>query len=284
MTINYGYREFPAGTSETAPLTKILDEAWAEDVRYFTNQDTDIHPRTEQWSNGANQADELNRLMQVRRSALGRIGEHTIRNGAAMTTIEEPLVPIFMYHRYAVEGAASMVAGQDFVYAMRGDGRTPTKWESAVNQRKALEALASTLKPSELTIPTKLLGLIPPRPPGFGIHRELFPRNTGEGVRSQSIPAPSPPTSPSASCCSPIAPPAWWRSTPSIPRSPGSKRSSTGWPRRSSTPPPPRPTRPKCAAPKNECWSIGCRGSRPRPRAARCGRSRRSSCSVCPRG
>ena len=181
VTIDYGYREFPAGTSETAPLTKILDEAWAQDVRYFTNQDTDIHPRTEQWSNGVNQADELNRLMQVRRSALNRLGEQTIRNGAPMTTIEEPLVPIFMYHRYAVEGAASMVAGQDFVYAMRGDGRTPTKWESAVNQRKALEALAATLKPSELTIPTKLLGLIPPRPPGFGIHRELFPRNTGEG-------------------------------------------------------------------------------------------------------
>ena len=181
VTINYGYREFPAGTSESAPLTKILDDAWTADLRYFTNQDTDIHPRTEQWSNGVNQADELNRLMQVRRSALSRIGEQTIRTGAAMTTIEEPLVPIFMYHRYAVEGAASMVAGQDFVYAMRGDGRTPTKWESAANQRKALEALAGTLKPSELTIPTKLLGLIPPRPPGFGIHRELFPRNTGEG-------------------------------------------------------------------------------------------------------
>ena len=181
VTINYGYREFPAGTSETAPLTKILDDAWTQDLRYFTNQDTDIHPRTEQWSNGSNQADELNRLMQVRRSALNRIGEQTIRSGAPMTTIEEPLVPIFMYHRYAVEGAASMVAGQDFVYAMRGDGRTPTKWESAVNQRKALDALAGTLKPSELTIPVKLLGLIPPRPPGFGIHRELFPRNTGEG-------------------------------------------------------------------------------------------------------
>jgi hypothetical protein len=97
-----------------------------------------------------------------------------------MTTIEEPLVPIFMYHRYAVEGAASMLGGQDFVYAMRGDGRTPTKWESAANQRLALDALASTLKPSELTVPTSILSLIPPRPPGFGMHRELFPRTTGE--------------------------------------------------------------------------------------------------------
>jgi hypothetical protein len=85
-----------------------------------------------------------------------------------------------MYHRYAVESSASMLGGQDFVYAMRGDGRTPTKWESAANQRKALDALAATLKPSELTVPTKLLGLIPPRPPGFGFHRELFARTTGD--------------------------------------------------------------------------------------------------------
>jgi len=180
VTINYGYRQFPAGTAEAAPLTKILDDAWAADLRYFTNQDIDIHPRADQWTNGANQADELNHLMKIRRAALNRMGEHTIRTGAPMTMIEEPLVPIFMYHRYAVESSASMLGGQDFVYAMRGDGRTPTKWESAANQRKALDALAATLKPSELVVPTKLLGLIPPRPPGFGMHRELFARTTGE--------------------------------------------------------------------------------------------------------
>ena len=180
VAINYGYREFPKGANEAAELRKILDDAWAQDIRYFTNQDTDIHPRVEQWSNGLNQTDELNRIMKVRRAALDRIGERTIRTGAPMVTIEEPLVPIYMYHRYSVEAAASAIGGQDFVYAMRGDGRTPTKWESAANQRRALEALAATLKPSELTIPKKILDAIPPRPPGYGMHRELFPRTTGE--------------------------------------------------------------------------------------------------------
>ena len=181
VAINFGYRQFPAGADSSAALTRIIDDAWAQDLRYFTNQDTDIHPRTEQWSNGVNQAEELNRLMKVRRAALNRMGEKTIRLGAPMATIEEPFAPIFMYHRYAVEGAASMVAGQDFVYAMRGDGRTPVKWESAANQRQAIEALAATLKPSELTVPKTVLDAIPPRPPGFGFHRELFPRTTGEG-------------------------------------------------------------------------------------------------------
>ena len=181
VAINYGYREFPSGTNEKTALTRILDDAWTADLKYFTNQDTDIHPRVEQWSNGANQEAELSRLMRVRRIALNNLGENTIRPGVPTAMVEEPLVPIYMYHRYAVEGAASMIAGQEFVYAMRGDGRTPTSWVSGESQRKTIDVLSATLKPSELTIPKKILDLIPPRPPGFGLHRELFPRTTGEG-------------------------------------------------------------------------------------------------------
>ena len=179
VAINYGYRQLPAG-DEQAALSRIIDDAWSQDLIYMTNQDDDLHPKVDQWSNGVNQADELNRLMKIRRAALDKIGEHTIRRGAPMATVEEPLVPIFMYHRYSVESAASMVGGQDYIYGMRGDGRVPTKWESAVNQRKALDALAATLKPSELTVPKAALDAIAARPPGYGRHRELFPRTTGD--------------------------------------------------------------------------------------------------------
>ena len=153
----------------------------AADYRYYTNQDIDIHPKADQWTNGANQTDELTRLMKVRRAALDRIGTNTIRTGVPTVMIEEPLVPIYMYHRYAVESTASAIGGQDFVYAMRGDNRTPLEWVSGEMQRKAIDALTATLKPSELTIPKRILDLLPPRPPGYGMHRELFPRTTGEG-------------------------------------------------------------------------------------------------------
>ncbi len=180
VAINYGYRQLPPG-DEQAALTRILDDAWTQDLRYMTNQDLEAHPKVDQWSNGVNQADELNKMMKIRRAALSRLGEHTIRKGAPMATIEEPLVPIYMYHRYSVESAASMVAGIDYIYGIRGDGRTPVKWETAANQQKALDALAATLRPSELTVPKQVLDAIPPRPPGFGRHRELFPRTTGDG-------------------------------------------------------------------------------------------------------
>jgi hypothetical protein len=182
VAIDYGYREFPKGSNEAPALRKILDDAWKADLRYYTNQDTDIHPRVEQWSNGVNQTDELTRLMKVRRAALNRIGQNTIRAGIPLAMIEEPLVPIYMYHRYAVEAAASMIGGQDFTYGMRGDGNgPPMMWVDGEMQRKAIDALGATLKASELVLPKTILELIPPRPPGYGMHRELFPRTTGEG-------------------------------------------------------------------------------------------------------
>jgi hypothetical protein len=180
VTIDYGYREFANGVDERAALTKIVDDAWAKDLRFMTNQDLGVHPKVDQWSNGVNQADELNRIVKIRRAALSRMGEHTIRNGAPMATIEEALVPVFMYHRYSVESAASSIAGLDYIYALRGDGRDPVKWETAANQRKALDALVNTLKPSELTVPAKVLDAIPPRPLEYPQNRELFPRTTGK--------------------------------------------------------------------------------------------------------
>ena len=128
VAINFGYREFPKGANEAPRADEDPHRRVGQDLRYFTNQDTDIHPRVEQWSNGADQGVELTRLMKVRRAALNRIGLNTIRTGTPTVMIEEPLVPIYMYHRYAVEGTASMIAGQDFTYAMRDDNTTPVEW------------------------------------------------------------------------------------------------------------------------------------------------------------
>jgi len=96
-----------------------------------------------------------------------------------MATIEEALVPLYLHHRYQVEAAASVLGGQDYVYAFRGDGRKPTAPAKAAEQRAALDALMLTLSPSELRLPDAVLAAIPPRPSGYGPHRELFPRYTG---------------------------------------------------------------------------------------------------------
>jgi hypothetical protein len=179
VAIRYGYSQFPAGTNEAAPLQKILDDAWAEDVRYMTNQDLGLHPNVDQWNNGMDNAEELNRIMALRRAALARFGQASVPRGTPMALLEDTLVPVYLHHRYATEGAAAAIGGQEYIYAIRGDGRPPVQWVPAARQQSALSALMLTLAPKELALKPELLAQIPPRPSGFGRTRELFPRLTG---------------------------------------------------------------------------------------------------------
>jgi Met-zincin/Domain of unknown function (DUF5117) len=179
VSIDYGYQDFPAGTDVPRALQAILDSAYGHDLRYQTNQDIDVNPRADQWSNGTNPATELDRIMAIRRSALRTFGTNVIKLGTPLAQIEEALVPLYMYQRYQVEAAASMMGGIHYTYALRGDGRTSFRRPTAAEQRAALAALMRVLQPSVLALPDSLLRLIPPRPEGFGMTRELFPRNTG---------------------------------------------------------------------------------------------------------
>ena len=178
VAIRYGYGVFPEAT-EAGELKKVLDGAWDKDIKYMTNQDSDLHPRVDQWHNGTDMGSELTRMMGIRRAGLERFGETAIQKDWPMAMIEEVLVPLYLHHRYAVEAAASTVAGQNYIYAFRGDGRVPVEWVPAAAQRAALDALLATLKPSELTLSTAVLSKVPPRPSGYGRTRELFPRYTG---------------------------------------------------------------------------------------------------------
>ncbi len=105
----------------------------------------EAHPRVDQWSNGTDATAELKRMMAIRKTALSRFGEQSIKRNEPMATIEEVLVPLYLHHRYQVEAAASTVGGIYFVYAMRGDGREPVKFAPAAEQRAALAALLTTL-------------------------------------------------------------------------------------------------------------------------------------------
>jgi hypothetical protein len=180
IAIRYGYQDFPQGTDEKAALDAIIDEGHKQDLFYLTNQDLGAHANVNQWSNGTNAAEELERMMKVRGAALSRFGEAAIRKGEPLATIEEVLVPLYLHHRYQVEAAASVVGGLHYTYALRGGNTEPVRFASGAEQTRALDAILATIAPSALALPRPLLKLLAPRPSGYGQTRELFPRYTGQ--------------------------------------------------------------------------------------------------------
>jgi len=178
VSIAFGYQDFPAGTDEHATLNKILLDAFGRGLRYLTDQDARPAGSSSSvahlWDSGTNAVDELNRIMQVRGAALKRFGENNIREGAPLATLEDVIVPLYLFHRYQVEAASKLVGGMDYTFALRGDGETPTQIVAPAEQRRALAAVLATLKPEVLALPEPLLKMIPPRPPEYERGREHF--------------------------------------------------------------------------------------------------------------
>ncbi len=186
VAITFGYQEFPAGADEAAGLNKTLNDSFGRGLRYLTDQDArpagSASPVAHLWDSGPNAVEALSRVMQVRAAALRRFSENNIREGAPLATLEDVLVPIYLYHRYQVEAAAKSIGGLNYTFALRGDREIPAEIVPAEEQRKALDAVLATLQPGVLALPEPLLKLIPPRPPEY-------PRSAKEDFHIRTAPA-----------------------------------------------------------------------------------------------
>ncbi len=183
VSIDWGYQDFAKGTDEKAALNAILDQAHKKGLQYISDEDArpagGLHPTAHLWDNGNNPVEELKNVMKVREKALNQFSENNIPSGMPMATLEDVLVPIYLYHRYQVEAVTKLVGGMNYTYALRGDGQTITKPLSKEQQVDALKEVITTIDPSVLLLPERILKLIPPRPSGYGPTRELFKKRTG---------------------------------------------------------------------------------------------------------
>ncbi len=183
VSIAWGYSQFKPGTNEKAALDNILMSAAKRGLTFITDADSrplgSAHPKSHLWDNGTNAVDELQRVLKVRSIALSHFGEDNIPVGAPMATLDEVLVPLYFSHRYQTEAAAKVLGGNEYSYAIRGDGQAITKIVPAVEQRRAFQALLATIDPKTLTLPERILRLIPPRSPAYPRTRETFPNFTG---------------------------------------------------------------------------------------------------------
>src|SRR5690606_15829681 len=76
VAVRYGYSDFAPGTNEDAALAAIIEEGERAGITFLTDQDArpvgSAHPQTHLWDNGTDAVAELERMLRVRETALGR--------------------------------------------------------------------------------------------------------------------------------------------------------------------------------------------------------------------
>lgn len=182
VTVAYGYQDFPEGADVKQELDDILNEAFKDGLLYISDSDArpegGAHPKAHLWDNGTDAVDQLNHIMNVREIALENFGEAVIPMGQPMATLEDALVPIYLFHRYQIEGTVKLIGGMDYSYNLRGDMQPGPEPIAAKKQRAALDAMLGTISVNALRMPENIIDIIPPRPIGYYGSRELFNSHT----------------------------------------------------------------------------------------------------------
>jgi hypothetical protein len=182
-TVLYAYQDFPEGMNRAKARADIMQDTLAQGLKYITDEDSrsvsTSHPDGNLWDNGADSIAELEHLMRVREIALQRFSERNIRIGRPLATIEEALVPIYLFHRFQVQAVGKLIGGQYFNYRIRADAQAEARPVAVARQQQAIDALLATIDPAVLRLPQELAELITPRVPNNPKSRETFSGATG---------------------------------------------------------------------------------------------------------
>jgi hypothetical protein len=188
VAIDYGYGQVPEGANARQELDKILDDAFSRGQMYLSDDDArppgSASPVAHLWDVGSNVLDGMNQVMAVRAAALKRFSESAIPEDTPMATLEDVLVPLYLYHRYQVTAVAKLIGGLDYSYQVRGGVQKGGQIVPAAEQREAIRAELDSLRPSVLALPAPILKLIPPRPPGYPSSGENFTGRTSPAFDS----------------------------------------------------------------------------------------------------
>ncbi len=182
-TVAFAYSQFPPGSNEKAQLEAIVQKSIDQKLVFLTDQDSrsegGSNPLGVLWDNGSDPIRGLVDAMAVRRVALDNFGAHNLPQDQPLSLLEQVLVPVYLYHRYQLDGAVKMVGGVKYTFAVNGDGQAPTSPIEGSRQRTALDTVLATLKPAELDLSNSLMALLGATPFGYGASPEQFTRTTG---------------------------------------------------------------------------------------------------------
>jgi hypothetical protein len=176
--VAYGYQDFPNDVNEEEALDEIIRETLDMDLLYISDEAArpqgGVHPKAHLWDYGTDVIDQMDHILQIRRTALNNFDEEVIRMGRPMADLENALVPIYLYHRYQIEAVSKLIGGVNYAYNLRGDEQTNPEIVSADLQRDAVQSLIQTLRAETLALPEHILDLIPPQSAQTPYSREHF--------------------------------------------------------------------------------------------------------------
>ena len=165
LSVRWAYGHFPPGETEAA-LDAIMQEGLRSETRFMAHTDNYIgagaHPLASVWDNGGDLVRHLEREIEIRQAGLDAFGEGAIRPGEPLSLLEPVLAPLYLHHRFQMKAALNTVGGQEYYYALRGDGQRPVAPVPGDRQRHALEVVLRTLETDFLALPERIVGMIPP--------------------------------------------------------------------------------------------------------------------------
>ena len=183
--IAYGYADVPADKEQNY-LAETIKKAKNKGLLYASDPDArssaSAHNTGHLWDNGENAAQELTRMLAIRKQALANFGLASIPENTPLSELEQVLVPIYNFHRYQVEATAKLIAGVDYSYQVKNSSNAsqkPMEWVSGAVQQQAISALLQSVSPEVLTLSTRIVKLIPPKAYGYSRNRESFNARTG---------------------------------------------------------------------------------------------------------
>ncbi len=164
FAVNWLYSQAPPGVDQKAALAKIVSDGFASGLKFVSDNDArpvgSANPIGSLWDDGPDAVAGLDHAMAVRRIALANFGPRNLRADAPMSDLKRVLVPIYLFHRYAIDAAAKSIGGVEFTYAANGDGRERAAVVSGERQREALRALLETVRPAALDLPEPLIAVL----------------------------------------------------------------------------------------------------------------------------
>ena len=176
VTVAYAYQEF--ANDEENQLQKILNNAFAEGLRYISDRDArpkgGAHAYAHLWDNGSDLSDELNNILAIRKNAIDNFSADNIKSTEPYSVLEDVFVPLYFFHRYQTEAVSKLIGGLDYNYAVKGGNQTIVKRIDGKTERKALQTLLKTIDINTIAVPKRVLKLFPPRAMGYGRSRESF--------------------------------------------------------------------------------------------------------------